>query len=94
MTGAEFYEKHNIGRSTFARICATGTDTLDKYWNGDKMRDKTRSKIDQAVRYFEENNVDWGHLSGMDRYIRPGYADEIKWRRRNIIHALGLGGVL
>ena len=112
MTGAEFYEKHNIGRSTFARICATGTDTLDKYWNGDKMicatgtdtldkywngdkmRGRTRSKIDYAVRYFEDNNIDWGRLTGMDQFIRPWYVDEVYSKRRRIVDELHLGGTI
>lgn len=78
MNAAEFYEKHNIGRGTFARVCATGEKTLDKYWNGESMRDRTRSKIDYAVRYFEENNIDWGRLTGMDQFIRPWYVKEVK----------------
>ena len=92
MNGSDFYEKHNIGRTTFARVCATGEKTLDKYWNGEPMRDRTRSKIDHAVRYFEENNVDWGQLTGMDRIYRPGYVDQIKRNRRHIVFELGLGG--
>lgn len=92
MNGSEFYKKHNIGRGAFAGVCATGEKTLDKYWNGEPMRDRTRSKIDYVVRYFEENDVDWGRLTGMDRFYRPGYVDQVKWNRRHIVSELGLGG--
>lgn len=94
MTGAEFYEKHNIGRGTFARVCATGEKSLDKYWSGETMRDRTRSKIDHAVRYFEENDIDWGRLTGMDRFYNPDYVDKIKSKRRRIVYELGLGGII
>lgn len=92
MNAAEFYEKHNIGEITFARISATGVTTLRKYWNGEPMRDRTRSKIDYAVWYFEENDIDWGRLTGTDQFIRPWYVKEIKARRRQIVFDLGLGG--
>lgn len=94
MNGSEFYEKHNIGRATFARVCSTGVDSLDKYWDGKPMRDRTRSKIEYAVRYFEENDVDWGRLTGMDRFYRPDYVDRVKWNRRSIVYELGLGGTV
>lgn len=93
MNATEFYKKHNIGRGTFANVCATGVKTLDKYWNGEPMRDRTRSTLDYAVWYFEENNVDWGRLTGMDRFYRPGYVEKVKANRRRIVRELGLGGV-
>lgn len=65
---------------------------LGEYWNGDPMRDRTRSKIDYAVRYFEENNIDWGRLTGMDQFIRPWYVQKIKDKRWSIVAELGLGG--
>lgn len=66
---------------------------MDKYWNGESIRYRTRSKIDYAVRYFEEKNIDWGRLTGMDQFIRPWYVQEVKAKRRQIVFDLGLGGV-
>lgn len=63
----EFYEKYNLSKSEFSIIMGSSVRTLEKFANGEKIRESSRRRIEIAMRVIEENNL-----------VRPKY-DGPRW---------------
>lgn len=57
MTIQEFYDKYNLNREYFASIAGVGGKTLSKYAKGEKIREDSKLRIDNAMRIAERYNL-------------------------------------
>lgn len=58
----EFYKKYNLNKYYFAEMAHVGVSTLRKYERGEKIQEKSRMRIENAVRVVVKNE-----------YVRPKY---------------------
>ena len=53
----EFYKKHALSASEFARMLNVGDMTLKKYTNGESIKECAARKIDIGIRIVEEKGL-------------------------------------
>ena len=80
MNMEQFYDVYQISKFKFATLIGVSWKSVEKYANGEKILNKTKNKIENAIQIFEDNNLvrpvytgrrwDWHIAEKHDKKVR------------------------